>query len=94
MKVKMDKKAEKFIKSKGEQAIEVWLEGCSSWGPSEPQPSVRMGKPENVEEFNLYKVEDIDVYVKSNVIAKDDELRVKYTKILWNERLIVDGMLF
>lgn len=53
-----------------------------------------MGKPENVEEFNLYKVEDIDVYVKSNVIAKDDELRVKYTKILWNERLIVDGMLF
>ena len=53
-----------------------------------------MGKPENTEGFDLYKVSDIDVYVKSDVIAKDDELNVKYTKILWKEKLTVDGMLF
>ena len=94
MEILIDKKAKNFIKSKGEKAIEVWLEGCASWGPSEPQPSVRMGKPENIEEFNLHKVDDIDVYVKSDVIAKDDELKIKYTKILWKERLTVEGMLF
>ncbi len=53
-----------------------------------------MGKPENIEEFNLHKVDDIDVYVKSDVVAKDDELKIKYTKILWKERLTVEGMLF
>lgn len=94
MEILIDKKAKNFIKSKGEKAIEVWLEGCSSWGPSEPQPSVRMGKPENIEEFNRYKVDDIDVYVKSDVVAKDDKLKIKYTKILWKERLTVEGMLF
>jgi hypothetical protein len=30
MNIKIDSKAEKFIKSKGENSIEVWLEGCSS----------------------------------------------------------------
>jgi len=30
MNVKIDAKAEKFIKSKGEDSITVWLEGCSS----------------------------------------------------------------
>lgn len=30
MKITIDPKAAKFIKSKGENSIEVWLEGCSS----------------------------------------------------------------
>ncbi len=30
MEILIDKKAKNFIKSKGEKAIEVWLEGCSS----------------------------------------------------------------
>lgn len=94
MEIKIDSKAEKFIKSKGENSIAVWLEGCSSWGTSEPIPSVRMGKPDNMDEYNHYKVGDIDVYVKSNVIAKDDELRIKCVKLLWKEKLVVEGMAY
>lgn len=30
MNIKIDKKAEKYIKSKGEKAIEIWLQGCST----------------------------------------------------------------
>ncbi len=41
----------------------------------------------------MYKVGDIDVYVKSDVKAKDDEITVKYMKILWTEKLSVEGIL-
>lgn len=94
MNIKIDSKAEKFIKNKGENAIEVWLDGCSSWGVGEPTPSVKVGKPDNMEEYKHYKVGDIDVYVKNNVVAKDDELRIKAVKLLWKERLVVEGMVY
>lgn len=95
MKVILDPKAVKFIKSKGSDAITLWLEGCSSWGVGEPQPSVRMGKPEeDLDDFDRYDSEGIEVYVRVDVQAKNDELNVKHSKLLWNEKLIVEGMLF
>lgn len=53
-----------------------------------------MGKPENIEDYNHYKSGDIDVYVKSDVLAKDDELKIRLVKILWNEKLAVEGMIY
>jgi len=52
-----------------------------------------MGKPESVENYNRYKVENIDVYIHSSVVAKDGEIQIKYLKFLWSERLTVDGIL-
>lgn len=61
----------------------------------EPQPSVRMGKPEeDIDDFDKYDSDGIEIYVRCDVQAKNDELKVKYSKILWNEKLIVEGMLF
>lgn len=94
MKVTLDPKAIKFIKSKGENSIEVWLEGCSSWGVGEPQPSVKVGKPVDLDDYDEYKVDDLSVYVRCDVQAKDDELVIKHSKILWNEKLVVEGMMF
>lgn len=93
MKVVLDAKAVKFIKSKGKDSIEIWLEGCSSWGVGEPQPSVKMGNPEDMEEYDKYEVDGIDVYVRCDVQAKDDTLNIGYSKILWSEKLIVEGIL-
>ena len=93
MKITIDNKALKFLKSKGESTLAIWIKGCSSWGTGEPQPSVSMGKPQDIDEYYTYKVGDIDVYVKSDVKAKDDEITVKYTKILWTEKLSVEGIL-
>lgn len=53
-----------------------------------------MGKPENVEDYKYHKVGDIDVYVKSDVMARNDELVIKYAKILWSEKLTVEGMIY
>lgn len=93
MKVLIDKKAKKFINSKGFNELEIWMEGCSSWGVGEPQPSVKMGKPEDLDLFDKYEVDGIDAYVKSDVQAKGDEIKIKYSKILFSEKLIVEGML-
>lgn len=94
MKVIIDPKAKKFIESKGEDSIRLWLDGCGSWGPSEPKPSVEMGKPEEVEDFDLYTVDGINAYVDVGVITKNDELVIKHAKILFKEKLIVEGMAF
>lgn len=94
MKVILDPKALKFIKSKGESSVETWLEGCSSWGASEPQPSVKMGKPADLEDYDKYEVDGIDIYVRVDVITKNDELKINHSKLLWNEKLTVEGMAF
>lgn len=94
MRVILDPKAVKFIKSKGEDSISLWLEGCSSWGVGEPQPSVKMGKPEDIQEYDEYDINGIKVFVKSDVQAKNDELKVRHSKVLWSEKLIVEGMAF
>lgn len=96
MKVIIEPKAKKYIESKGEDTVRLWLDGCGSWGPSEPKPSVEMGKPEESEldDFDLYEVDGIHAYVDVGVLTKDDELIVKHAKILFKEKLIVEGMAF
>lgn len=94
MQIIIQDKAAKFIKSKGHDSIELWLEGCSSWGVGEPQPSVKMGAPTNLEDYDKYETDGINVYVSVDVNAKNDELKVNYSKILWSEKLTVEGMAF
>lgn len=53
-----------------------------------------MGKPEDLEEYDKYEVDGIDVYVRVDVVTKNDELKIKYSKLLWNEKLTVEGMAF
>jgi len=53
-----------------------------------------MGKPIESELYNEYVVDNIVVYVKNDVQTKNDELKIKYTKLLWNEKLVVEGMAF
>ncbi|NLX62437.1 MAG: hypothetical protein GXZ06_08080 [Tissierellia bacterium] len=53
-----------------------------------------MGKPDNIKDYNHHRVGDIDVYVKTDVVAKNDELTIKYSKFLWSEKLTVEGMVY
>lgn len=92
MKVIIDPKAKEFIESKGEDSIMLWLDGCGSWGPSDPKPSVEMGKPEELDDFDLYTVDGFNAYVDFQVEATDDELAIKLEESLMDEKLIVEGM--
>ena len=53
-----------------------------------------MGKPANINDYDKYEVNGIDAYVRSDVDAKNDELKIKYSKILFMEKLTVEGMIF
>lgn len=53
-----------------------------------------MGKPQDTEEYDKYAIDDITVYVRSDVKAKDDLLKIKYSKMLWIEKLVVEGIIF
>ena len=59
----------------------------------EPLPSVKMGKPEDADEYDKYEVDGIEAYVRCDIQAKGDELTVKHSKILFSEKLVVEGML-
>lgn len=52
-----------------------------------------MGKPAlDLDEYNIINVDGITVYVRNDVQAHDDEIRIKYAKILFKESLIVEGI--
>ncbi|NLC04058.1 MAG: hypothetical protein GX787_07270 [Tissierellia bacterium] len=55
-----------------------------------------MGKPEDdvIEDFDLYQVDGINAYVDVGVLTKNDELIIKHAKVLFKERLVVEGMAF
>lgn len=51
-----------------------------------------MGKPEELDDFDLYTVDGFNAYVDFQVEATDDELAIKLEESLMDEKLIVEGM--
>ncbi len=58
------------------------------------KPSVKMGKPRNLQNYDIYDVDNIIVYVRSDVKTKNDSLKIKHSKSPWIEKLTVEGMIF
>ncbi len=56
------------------------------------EPSVEMGIPKDPKLFNLYKLDDIDVYIRKGIKAKKDKIEISMSKLFWMERLEVDGI--
>ena len=54
--------------------------------PAEPK--------KNKEAYNLIKSGEFNVYVKNNISASNDTLSIKYKKVLFSEKLIVEGIVF
>ena len=95
MNVNIEEKALNYLKTKGAKAVTVDLIGCASWGVGEPQPSVLPAEPrKDKEKYNLLNVDGFDIYVKINITASNDTLLIKYKKVLFTEKLIVEGIVF
>ena len=95
MNVIIEPKAAGYLKNKNAAAVTVDLIGCASWGVGEPQPAVQPGEPkDNKGNFNLLKADGFDVYVKNNISASDDTLYIKHKKVLFTEKLVVEGIVF
>lgn len=91
MKIEIQDKVFKFLEKKGKNSINIRVKGCSSWGVGEPQPVVMLGNPKD-EKFNLYNQDGVDVYVENSVKAKDDILKIRISKILFKEILVVENL--
>ena len=95
MNINIDEKAIEYLKKHNSTAVTIDVIGCSSWGVGEPQPTVSSAEPrKNKEAYKLIKVGDLDVYVKNNITASNDTLSIKYKKVLFSEKLIVEGIVF
>lgn len=95
MNINIDEKAIEYLKKHNSVAVTVDVIGCSSWGVGEPQPTVLPAEPKkNKEAYNLIKSGEFNVYVKNNISASNDTLSIKYKKVLFSEKLIVEGIVF
>ena len=95
MKINLDDKAAKYIKKEGFDDVYVYVKGCSSWGTGEPQPLVLMGKPgEDIDDYDVHPTNGINVYVRVDVQAGDDGIKIKHSKFLFKDSLIVEGIAY
>lgn len=93
MRIIVEDSAKKYLEKSNETEISILLSGCSAWGPAEPQPLVVMGKPlDDIDDYDVYEDNGIKVYVRVDVIAKDDEIKILYKKILFTGSLIAQGI--
>jgi hypothetical protein len=51
-----------------------------------------MGKPREEKGFKLLKSEDMNIYVRSELMVKGDKMEITMGKFLWKKYLNVDGL--
>lgn len=93
MDIYIDNRAKEYIKSKSEDnSVQVLIEKLGGGWCSAYQPSVKMGKPYNESSFNIYNVGGINVYVPQGIKARNNQLKIGLSSLLWVKSLIVDGI--
>lgn len=92
--IRIDEESKEYIKEKNLKAISLYVQGCQSWGGVYYQPAVGEGIPSEKfnEHYNLYKVEDLDVYVRDDVRAGKNGLQVYLGSFYFRPKLFVKGM--
>ncbi|HYF82398.1 MAG TPA: CC/Se motif family (seleno)protein [Clostridia bacterium] len=94
MNIIIEKDAVEYIKKHSEDNS-VILHIQSTGGnccASVQSPAILLGKPEKAEKFDLYSVDEISVYLRKDIQAKNDGIRIFIRKFLWIKDLAVDGM--
>ncbi len=52
-----------------------------------------MGKPSGeLSEYSIQDVDGVSVYIRNDVQANEEGIKIKYAKILFKESLIVEGV--
>lgn len=94
MNINIDQKAKEYIESKSsDKSINITINKVRSGWCESSEPSVKMGKPYNIDSFHSYEVDDIQVFVQKGIIARHNEINVGINKILIFKSLNVDGII-
>lgn len=93
MNIYIDERAKEYIRKKTDHksiviiGAKIGAGWCAAF-----KPSVQMGKPSDEENFNLHRVEDINVYIPPKYKMSGDQVQVIYSKLLWMESLNISGI--
>lgn len=92
MEIFIEDKAKKFIRKKSkENAVKVdMFEANTCWVPIS-EPSVEVGKPKVVEEYEIYDIDDIRVYYKKEFAIISKEMKIVLDSYFGLKYLKIDG---
>ena len=93
MTVIVDDDAKRKIETKNADTVHCFLFMCASWGGTHLDPTVRVGMPSQVADFDKFENNGITVYVKKGTPCPSGTLTIKTGSFLWFEKLMVEGML-
>lgn len=92
MEIIIEDKAKEYIRKKAkDNSIKIELvEASNCWVPI-VEPSVEMGKPKDISQYNVYELDDIKIYYKKEFRSMGEQIKIKLDRYLFMKYLKVDG---
>ena len=93
MDIIIEKDSNNFIKKHcKDNSVTLFIKSPDGGWCSVQSPSVKLGKPLEVENYDMYTVDDINIFVIKNIQVKNNKLHIFLRKFLWIKELAVDGI--
>ena len=93
MNILIDEDAVEYIKKHSkDNSVILHIKSEGNCCAAVQSPAIMLGKPEMAERFDLFNINEISVYLRKDIQAKDDGIHIFMKKFLWTADLAVDGM--
>lgn len=93
MNIIIEKNAVNFIrKHTKDNSVTLFIKAGAGGWCSVQSPAVQLGKPTKADNYDVFTVDDISVFVGKNMQIKNDKLHIFLRKMLWIKELLVDGI--
>lgn len=93
MNIIIEKNAANFIKKHSkDDSVTLFIKSAGGGWCSVQSPTVQLGKPPIADNYEMYTVDDISVFIRRNTQTQNNKLHIFLRKFLWIKELSVDGM--
>lgn len=94
MEIRIDKDAAAYIVKKTDtKAVSLYLASSGGGWCAVKTPTVQLGKPTRDEQYDMYLVDGIEVYLSKHVKVHPNGIHIFMRKFLWIKDLAVDGIM-
>ena len=93
MNIMLDKDVAALIrKPSSDNAVTLFIKSGSGGWCSVQVPTVQLGKPQKEDHYDIYNVDDINVFISKTAKVRNNEIHIFMRKFLWVKELAVDGL--
>ena len=93
MEIIIEKDSNNFIKKHcKDNSVTLFIKLPGGGWCSVQSPSVKLGKPLEVDNYDMYTVDGINIFVIKDIQIKNNKLHIFLRKFLWIKELAVDGI--